>query len=102
MFSGLLILCFMLGLSPICIAEMSSDNYSIPTSVLSGGGAPMSSGSYQMNSTMGQPSPLMQGDQNPWSVNYDLYPGFWYWYPIDLTHARGKAMPWILLLLLDD
>ena len=38
----------------------------------------MSSGSYQMNSTMGQPSPLMQGDLNPYSDNYDLYPGFWY------------------------
>ena len=78
MFSVILILCFMLGLSSIGIAEMSSDNYTIPTSVLSGGGAPMSSGSYKTNSTLGQSSPLMDPADPPLSTNYDLYPGFWY------------------------
>ncbi|MCG7851447.1 MAG: hypothetical protein MIO92_02890, partial [Methanosarcinaceae archaeon] len=78
MFSGLMILCFMVGLSSVVIAEMSSDNYSIPTSVLSGGGAPMSSDNYQTNSTLGQSSPLTDPADPPGSANYDLYPGFWY------------------------
>ena len=78
MFSGLLILCFMLGLSSIGVAEMSSDNYTIPTSVLSGGGAPATSSNYQTNSTMGQPSPLMDPSDPPFSSNFNLEPGFWY------------------------
>ena len=59
-------------------AEMESENYKIPTSVFSGGGMPAGSTNYQTDSTLGQPSPLMQGDQNPYSDNYDNYPGFWY------------------------
>ena len=59
-------------------AEMQSDNYRISTSVLSGGGTPMGSTNYQTDSTLGQPSPQMEGDQNPFSDNYDNYPGFWY------------------------
>ena len=78
MFSGLLALFFVIGISSIAIAEMGSENYSIPTSVLSGGGAPMSSGSYQTNSTLGQSSPLIDPADPPDSTNYDLYPGFWY------------------------
>jgi hypothetical protein len=68
------ILCFALSSH----AEMGSENYRIPTSVLSGGGAPMTSGSYQTNSTLGQPSPLIDPADPPYSTNYDLYPGFWY------------------------
>ena len=78
MFSGLLVLFFVIGISSITIAEMGSDNYSIPTSVLSGGGAPMSSDNYKTNSTLGQSSPLMDPADPPGSTNYDLYPGFWY------------------------
>ena len=78
MFSGLLVLFFVIGISSITIADMSSDNYTIPTSVLSGGGAPMSSGSYKTNATLGQSSPLIDPADPPGSVNYDLYPGFWY------------------------
>lgn len=70
MFSGLLVLFFVIGISSITIAEMGSDNYSIPTSVLSGGGAPMSSGNYQSNSTLGQSSPLTDPTDPPLSTNY--------------------------------
>ena len=71
-------LALIMGIHLGAFAQMESDNYRIPTSVLSGGGAPMSSENWKTNSTLGQPTPLMQGDQNPWSANYDLYPGFWY------------------------
>jgi hypothetical protein len=53
---------------------MQSDNYSIPTSVLSGGGEPMTSASYQTDATLGQPSPVTDSS----SANYGLNPGFWY------------------------
>lgn len=59
-------------------AEMSSNNYTISTSVMSSGGGPMDSGSYQTNSTLGQSSPLIDPADPPGSTNYDLYPGFWY------------------------
>ena len=81
-------------------AEMQSSTYRIPTSIFSGGGAPMSSSNYQTNSTLSQPTPLIDTANLPYSDNYENYPGFWY--TIDLALARGKAMPWILLLLLDD
>jgi hypothetical protein len=68
------VFCFAVG----AIAGMESENYRIPTSVMSGGGAPMSSDSYQTNSTVGQSSPLMNPADPPYSDNYDLYPGFWY------------------------
>jgi len=58
--------------------EMSSDNFRIPTSVVSGGGTPMSSTSFRVNQTIGQPSPLMDPLDPPYSADYDLYPGFWY------------------------
>jgi hypothetical protein len=31
-----------------------------------------------MNSTLGQPSPLMEQGMDPYSENYGLLPGFWY------------------------
>ena len=70
----LFVFCFAVG----AIAGMESENYRIPTSVMSGGGAPMSSDSYQTNSAVGQSSPLMNPADPPYSTNYDLYPGFWY------------------------
>lgn len=62
------------------IAQMQSEHYRISTSVMSGGGGSMNSGSetYQYNGTMGQPSPLMDAADPPYSSSYDLYPGFWY------------------------
>jgi len=65
-------------LGSIALAQMSSENYTITTSVLSGGGAPMSSASYQTNSTLGQSSPLMDQVDPPGSSSFELYPGFWY------------------------
>lgn len=68
------VFCFTVG----AVAEMGSENYRIPISVMSGGGAPMESTSYQTDSTVGQPSPLMDPANPPGSTNYDLYPGFWH------------------------
>lgn len=59
-------------------AQMESDNYRIPTSVLSGGGGSSSSSSYQLQGTLGQPSPLMDPADPPYSDGFALYPGFWY------------------------
>jgi hypothetical protein len=58
--------------------EMSSGSYAISSTVMSGGGTPMTSASYTANGTMGQPSPLMDPVDPPISTSYDLYPGFWY------------------------
>jgi hypothetical protein len=58
--------------------EMSSTNYRITTTVMSDGGTPMASANYQMNSTLGQPSPLMEQGMDPYSDNFGLLPGFWY------------------------
>jgi len=69
---------FLLSIAFSAYAGMGSENYRIPTSVLSAGGEPMASTHYQTDSTLGQPSPLMEADQNPSSDNYDNYPGFWY------------------------
>jgi hypothetical protein len=60
------------------IAGMSNANYQITTTVMSGGGGPMVSAGYQLNGTQGQPSPLMDPADPPYSTNYDLYPGFLY------------------------
>jgi len=75
-----LILGFGWMLMPVYLtaAEMTSENYRIPGSVLSGGGAPADSANFQMNSTAGQPSPLMDPANPPYSDSYDLYPGIWY------------------------
>ncbi len=59
-------------------AQMSSDNYHITATVMSGGGGPMQSTNYLMNSTVGQPSPLIDPLLPPQSTNYDLVIGFWY------------------------
>jgi len=59
-------------------AGMSSTNYQIPTTVFSGGGGPMTSGSYDMNGTIGQPTPLIDPALPPQSSSYDLLTGFWY------------------------
>ena len=58
--------------------QMSSTNYRISTTVISGGGAPMASTNFQMNNTLGQPTPLMEQGMDPYSDNYGLLPGFWY------------------------
>lgn len=61
-------------------AQMQNVHYRIATSVMSSGGGSMISGSgtYRLNGTMGQPSPLMDAADPPYSSSYDLNPGFWY------------------------
>jgi len=70
-------------------AQMQSDNYQIPTSVISGGGEPMVSDNYETNATLGQPSPLMDPDDPPYSENYGLYPGFGYTLNAGMAGCEG-------------
>ncbi len=70
-------LAFLFGFVLVANAQMSSANYAITTSVFSGGGAPMTSDSYETNATIGQPSPL-EPYPPATSDYYDLFPGFWY------------------------
>ena len=57
---------------------MSSGNYRVTTTVVSNGGGSTGSASFQLNVTVGQPSPLMDPLEPPLSDTYELYPGFWY------------------------
>jgi hypothetical protein len=70
--------CLCLGMPIPGDAAMSSANYRITTTVVSGGGGPMASASYGLNGTLGQPSPLIDPYDPPWSTSYDLLTGFWY------------------------
>lgn len=74
----------LLGMPLAAHAGMSSASYRIDASVLSGGGAPMNSASYRLNSTLGQSTPLMNPDDicPPWSISYENYPGFWYTFKV--------------------
>ena len=80
-------------------AEMSSTNFKIPYSVQSSGGGFTGSDNYQMNTTLGQPSPLMDTQDSPFSDNYDLYSGFWYTIAYWEVPKKAISMPLILLLL---
>lgn len=70
------------------VAQMSSTSYRIPTTVMSAGGGPMGSANFQLNGTLGQPSPLIDPLDPPWSTHYDLLSGFWY--------TTGNALPFSL------
>ena len=59
-------------------AGMSSSNYRITTSVMSGGGGPMSSSNHALTGTLGQPSPLIDPLDPPFSTRYEMLTGFWY------------------------
>ncbi len=87
------------GFATPIFAEMVSPNYRIATSVLSGGGTRMNSISYQGSATIGQPSPLMDTQDPPFSDFYDLYPGFWYTIAYYEVPKRAISTPLILLLL---
>jgi len=71
-------LIMLLGVFPIGHAQMQSASYRITTSVVSGGGGQMSSSNYRFNGTLGQPSPLIDPAEPPWSSSYDLLTAFWY------------------------
>lgn len=60
--------------SSVSFAEMSSTNFRIVSSVLSGGGGYASSASYRLHSTIGQSSPLGHSS----SSSFSLDTGFWY------------------------
>jgi hypothetical protein len=68
----------LIGFALPAAASMSSDNYRITTTVMSGGDTPMASANYQTNGTIGQPTPLMEQGMDPFSDSYGLLPGFWY------------------------
>lgn len=91
-FSGICILLFILSFTFAASGRMGSQNFQIQTSVLSGGGVAMSSTNFQMNSTLGQSSPVMAPDGPPGSENYVSYPGFWYTIDIVLTEELIAAM----------
>ncbi len=44
----------------------------------------MGSSNFQMNATLGQPSPLMNAADPPYSTGFELFPGFWYTVNVDL------------------
>lgn len=75
---------------------LQSDRYCIPSAILSGGGQLVTSQSYQTETTIGQPSPLIE--QRLLSEHYALYPGFWH----TMGAMYGGPMPWLLLLLDDE
>ena len=64
------VLLILMGLPCLSDAGISSTSYAIPTSVMSGGGAPMGSASFHSNATLGQSSP--PGITS--STSNDLYP----------------------------
>jgi hypothetical protein len=80
-------------------SRQSSPNFTIRSSVLSGGGGDMGSANFNLLSTAGQSTPLMNQDELPFSMSWDLYPGFWY--TVGQESSRVKAMPWLLILLED-
>ena len=79
--------------------SQSSQSFTIRSSVLSGGGGDMVSANYNLLSTAGQSTPLINQDELPYSTSWDLYPGFSY--TVGMESARVKAMPWLWLLLGD-
>lgn len=74
----LTVLVVALSLPYLTAAQMFSDNYRITTTVMSGGGGPMFSDNFQLNGTLGQPSPLIDPADPPNSPSFDLLTGFWY------------------------
>lgn len=88
-------LVFILAFALTAAADMQSANYRIPASVLSSGGTTMDSATYQMTTTIGQSSCIGLSSKG----SYIIYAGFWQ--PSEFK-IKGKAMPWIPLLLLED
>ena len=101
-FCTILILVFILSFAPVARGRMQSTHYRISTAVISGGGVAMVSDSFNMDSTMGQPTALMNPVDPPWSQGYELYPGFWYTITYYAILQKANVLPGIPLLLLNE
>ena len=67
---------------------LASNTYPIDWRVLAGGGGPMSSTNYALNSTLGQPVIGPAG-----SANYDLAAGYWDGVAIQIGPYRIRLFP---------
>ena len=101
-FRTILILTLILSFVPVARGEMQSTHYRVTTTVLSGGGLAMASVSFNMDSTLGQSTALMNSADAPWSPGFDLYPGFWYTVTYYAILHEANALPGIPILLLGD
>ncbi len=73
-----------LSVIPVLVsAAMTSPNFQLKTSVMSGAGGIAGSANYQIQSVLGQSSPIMLMNNAPVSVNFILFPGFIYTIPLD-------------------
>ena len=91
--NGCLLLVFLLlGVVLNSQAEMKSNSYRITSMVLSGGGTAIFY-IYQMNSTIGQPTPLMDPNDPPISSTYNLLPGFQYTLVVGDSACFGDSEP---------
>jgi hypothetical protein len=88
-------LCFIAFSALAGHAAMQSNNYRITTSVLSSGGTTLDSATFQMTTTMGQSSCIGLSSKR----DYINYAGFW---QPDKLEIKGRAMPWLPLLLLEE
>jgi hypothetical protein len=70
---GFLVAALVLGSAMLCVAGMESENYRIPRSVQSGGGAFMVSEHYLAGATLGQASAIGPSA----SAGYAFHAGFW-------------------------
>ena len=70
---GLLVAAFVLSSATLSQAGMASENYRIPKSVQSAGGAFMASENYFTGSSLGQPSGIGLSS----SAGYSVQAGFW-------------------------
>ena len=77
-FLPVLTLLVLIGLPLSAQAQMSSANFRIPSSVLSGGGEAISSANFGLDATLGQSSPLLDQFDPPFSANFQNFPGFWH------------------------
>jgi hypothetical protein len=64
--------------------------------VISSGGIPMGSATFQANSTLGQPSPIAGTIS---SVNFSIDSGFWHSIYYVSISKDSKGLPWLILLL---
>lgn len=83
----LLLLTLALSLTLLTVALASPSPLRLERSVMANGGTAITSSSYQMNSTLGQPSPIGFSQ----SVHYRHWAGYW--------HGIEEVVPWIKTFL---